>query len=100
MAVIKYVPGIEVTVTVNGNDLKEYVAPEIKDKRNAVTRYVEVTSDSDFEISCFVKHGRKMKADFLSFGVTVDGQWITGKLVSSEKIEKRDYRRLQRKTWP
>ncbi|KAL9071155.1 MAG: hypothetical protein Q9157_005570 [Trypethelium eluteriae] len=48
MAIISSVPGIEVAVTVDGSDVKEYTDPDLAEEPNVVTKYIEVSSECEF----------------------------------------------------
>ncbi|TKA79150.1 hypothetical protein B0A49_01332 [Cryomyces minteri] len=48
MAILEDVPGIEVAITVNGNDLKEHEEDDTVNEPKTVTKYIEATSGVNF----------------------------------------------------
>ncbi|KAL9095712.1 MAG: hypothetical protein Q9165_002144 [Trypethelium subeluteriae] len=90
MAILASVPGIEVAVTVDGNDVKEYTDPNLDEEPNVVTKYIEVSSESEFGLRYLVRRGTHFKKDAMSFNTYVDGQQATGPLISKKKTVNED----------
>jgi hypothetical protein len=99
MAIYSKLPGITITVRVNGKDLKEYPAPnelpECERKRVQLhlkevtsTHYIGVNSGDTFEIYLSVEAPYKMDCPILGFRVFVDGDWIQEPILSREVYEK------------
>ncbi|KAF2231263.1 hypothetical protein EV356DRAFT_579371 [Viridothelium virens] len=72
MAIISSVPGIEVAVTVDGSDVKEYTDPDLAEEPNVVTKYIEVSSECEFGLRFLVLRGTHFKKKAMSFNVYVD----------------------------
>lgn len=73
MARSEHLPGVEVAITVDGNDLKEYECDEPSSTPRTTTKYVEATTDKCFEVRVKVDRGFKFAGDGLSASVAVDG---------------------------
>lgn len=84
-------PLIEVAVTIDGNDVKEYEDPDlVEPAERTVTRYVEAVTGKSFEIRFGVnnKYRRRGKGDYLSFKVYIGGQCARGQLASKQEISR------------
>lgn len=86
MARSDHLPGVEVAITVDGNDLKEYTCDEQGSEPRTTTKYVEATSNKHFEIRVKVDKGFRFPGDAHSLAAGVDGV-----LVDKIKIYKADY---------
>ncbi len=78
MAIIKGVEGIEVTLSVDGKDLNEYVDENNRDEEKTVSRYVEAVSGKDFAVRCRISREAKFEGDSISFKVHADGKKMRG----------------------
>ncbi|KAK5162845.1 hypothetical protein LTR04_002944 [Oleoguttula sp. CCFEE 6159] len=74
MAILEDVPGIEVAITVNGNDLKEYEEDDIVNEPKTVTKYIEATSGVNFGIRYSVARRFPMKGDCITFSMYLDNE--------------------------
>ncbi|KAK4988697.1 hypothetical protein LTR28_012044 [Elasticomyces elasticus] len=73
MAILANLPGVEVVITVNGRELREYFVTEAQDGPNTTTRYIEASSNQTFAVRCKVPKDFNYKGDCLVFEVFVDG---------------------------
>ncbi|KAK4496758.1 hypothetical protein PRZ48_012741 [Zasmidium cellare] len=73
MAVLDGLPGVEVTVQVDGIALKEYEDPDEEELAKTHVCYVESKSEKHFSISVKVKDDFKYKGDSISVLTTADG---------------------------
>ena len=98
MAILEDVPGIEVTVCVDGKPLTEYPTEneevidedqDVIEHREAVTvtNYIESTTDKVFVIKLKVSHPFRMESPNLSFEIYVDGQEIDFPLLRREQVK-------------
>ena len=92
MAISEDLPGVEVAVTVGGNDLQEYRDDTIEEEDRTTTRYVEAKSGQEFAIRMKVKKrfGYAAGADTLSFRITVDGDFIAHPLIDRATTRMQD----------
>lgn len=84
MAISDDLPGVEVAITVNGQDLREYIDPDLDEDDRTTTRYIEAASGQAFAIQTKVPKGFKFVANSLVFRMHIDGRWVSGPLVSKE----------------
>ncbi|KAH0159986.1 hypothetical protein KCU67_g6903, partial [Aureobasidium melanogenum] len=82
MAVLDGLPGVEVTVVVDGQDLHEYQDADMEDDEDTVTKYIEAVDNANFAIKIKVSEDVEFKGDCLSFDISVDGVHIDRPLVS------------------
>ena len=96
MAIHPDLPGIEVTVCVDGQALKEYETENdpIKHKVQAIaahqekctiTKFVESADDTAFAVQLAVRAPYKMTSRRLKFEVEVDGVWVESPLMHVNK---------------
>ena len=78
MGIVKALPGVEVSIVVNGSALHEYEDTDIEDAPNTVTRYVEATSNANFEVHPFASSTTRLKGDCLGVLVFADGKFLSG----------------------
>ncbi len=78
MAIFKGVDGIEVTILVDGKDLKEYVDENSQEEERTVSKYVEAVSGKSFAVRCRVSKKAKFKGDAISINVYADGKSVGG----------------------
>ncbi|KAI5199508.1 hypothetical protein AUEXF2481DRAFT_470 [Aureobasidium subglaciale EXF-2481] len=78
MAILDTLPGLEVSVVVNGQDLHEYQDAHARDEEDTVTKYIEVVSDAYFAIKVTTARKLKLPGNNLSIHVTIDGVWVYG----------------------
>jgi hypothetical protein len=105
MAILDLVPGIEVSVCVDGHPLKEYNDDEEVEAQpreafqhqatRTVSKYVESTTDKEFEIRYSVTRAFKMDCPTLSFRIFVDGARARSCL-----FEVREYKELAKSKRP
>jgi len=75
-------PGVEVTVTVNGIDLKEYIGQESQDKET----YIVAASGVTFCIKCTIHPHVVFYGDALTVMPRIDGAAMSGLMVSRASI--------------
>lgn len=78
MAISDELPGVEVAVTVGGNDLKEYRDEDLEEEEGTTTRYIEAVSGQQFAIRMKVPRRFQFVADTLRFRTYIDGNYIGG----------------------
>jgi len=78
-------PGVEVSVRMNGDVLTEHIDDGIEQEADSATCYVAVTSGSPFNIEVKVPRSTRLKGDELFFDATIDGQKIRGKAWFNKK---------------
>jgi hypothetical protein len=81
MAILDSLPGVEITVVVNGEDLHEYQDTDMEDEENTVTKYVEAVTGANFAIKITMPKGFAFGGDCLSFRVKVDGLFAKSPLI-------------------
>lgn len=86
MAVLDALPGVEVSVHIDGKPVQEY---EDTDEEvhgplgpKTVVKYIEAISDAQFSINASVLPVHK---ECVSFRVHADGKWITGRIYDQPK---------------
>ncbi|THY50640.1 hypothetical protein D6C97_06964 [Aureobasidium pullulans] len=94
MAILDSLPGVEITVVVDGEDLHEYQDTDMEDEENTVTKYVEAVTDANFAIKIKGSQELEYKGDCLSLDVLVDGLRIERPLIGRERTRKGSYTRL------
>lgn len=90
MAVLDKIPGIEVTVQINGQDVVEYDDPDASELDKSCptsSKYIESIDDAEFTIQYKVTNEYRWgyKKHRLSFIPSVDGFPISGRLFSEDK---------------
>lgn len=104
MAVIEALPGVEVTIEVDGQPLREYSDADSDEAENprTVIRYVEDQNDQVFRIACTVTPRFKFEGDLVCFPSRVDGQEFHSKVIkerhvleSSKTVYREGYRPTQ-----
>ncbi|THZ28569.1 hypothetical protein D6C91_01865 [Aureobasidium pullulans] len=78
MAILDSLPGVGITVVVDGEDLHEYQDTHKNDGEETVTSYIEATSGANFAIRIKISKDTIYKGDRLDFGVTIDGEYVDG----------------------
>ncbi|KAK5250346.1 hypothetical protein LTR16_005983 [Cryomyces antarcticus] len=86
MAILEDVPGIEVAITVNGNDLKEYEEDDIVNEPKTVTKYIEATSGVNFGIRYSVARRFPMKGDCITFSMYLDNEKCGSSVVTKASV--------------
>lgn len=91
MAVIDDVPGIKVTVQINGQDVVEYDDPdasELNATRPTSSKYIECIDDAEFAVQHHVtdKYKWGYKDHYLNFKVSADGSPLRGKCFREKDI--------------
>lgn len=87
MAISEDLRGVNVTITVRGNDLKEYRDAELEEDPRTTTRYIEAVSGQDFAVSIVAKDTVIFRDDALCFDVSVDGQLMSGHLILKNSLQ-------------
>ena len=91
MAILDSLPGVEITVVVDGEDLHEYQDTDMEDEENTVTKYVEAVTDANFAIKFKGSRELEYKGEYLSLEVLVDGLCIDTPLIGRERTRKGSY---------
>ncbi|THZ08482.1 hypothetical protein D6C93_00503 [Aureobasidium pullulans] len=94
MAILDSLPGVGITVVVDGEDLHEYQDTDMEDEENTVTKYVEAVTDANFTIKIKGSQELEYKGDCLSLDVLVDGLRIQRPLIGREATRNGGYTRL------
>ncbi|KAH0364053.1 hypothetical protein KCU65_g6976, partial [Aureobasidium melanogenum] len=81
MAVLDGLPGVEVTVVVDGDDLHEHQDTDLQDEEDTITKYIEAVDGANFAVKIKVSKDATFKGDQLSFKVLVDGTRISRPLI-------------------
>ncbi|KEQ87734.1 hypothetical protein M438DRAFT_342867 [Aureobasidium pullulans EXF-150] len=91
MAILDSLPGVKVTVVVDGEDLHEYQDTDMEDEENTVTKYVEAVTGANFAIKFKGSRELEYKGEYLSLEVLVDGLCIDRPLIGRERTRKGSY---------
>ncbi|KAI0476945.1 hypothetical protein F4859DRAFT_68656 [Xylaria cf. heliscus] len=92
MAILKNIPGLEVTVQVAGTELVEYDADEEETKSLAesttcptATKYIQCIDEAEFAIKIVAsrRYAWRYKKHSLYFGVHIDGNYAASRVISS-----------------
>ncbi|KXT00142.1 hypothetical protein AC578_3286 [Pseudocercospora eumusae] len=86
MAITKALPGVVVSVLVNGAALQEYADSEVEDDARTVTRYVEATSGQTFAISCETPSNFEFAGNCISYNIHMDGKRVDSHLVLAKNV--------------
>lgn len=93
MAILDEVPGIKVTVQVDGQDLTEFDDPHAADSDfkvdyecPVVSKYIESIEDAEFSIKLAIDHdvyawGRRFRSRCLIGHAEIDGSWIDSPII-------------------
>ena len=73
MAIGEHLPGVEVAVTVDGNDLKEYADTNSDGADNRTLNYIEATTNQTFAIRMKIGNQFEFAANCLCFYIYIDG---------------------------
>jgi hypothetical protein len=89
MAILKLVPEIEVTVSVDRVALPEYPDDEAdaKLRNRTVSRYIEASTDAHFCVDYTIKPQYRYDSPCLSFDVFVDGVRVRSKIAHSKNSQ-------------
>lgn len=68
-------PGVEISVFVDGQALPEYCDHARNEQEHTQTRYIEAVSGKEFQIHITVPEGFEHIGDCLIFEIYVDGKW-------------------------
>ncbi|THX83186.1 hypothetical protein D6D05_03603 [Aureobasidium pullulans] len=91
MAILDSLPGVEITVVVDGEDLHEYQDTDMEDEENTVTKYVEAVTGANFAIKFKGSRELEYKGEYLSLEVLVDGLCIDRPLIGRDRTRKGSY---------
>lgn len=72
----EHLPGLEVVVTVNGNDLKECPCNDKSETARTTTTHVEAVTGQTFAVGLKVDRDCQFVGDALSFDVEIDGTHV------------------------
>jgi hypothetical protein len=87
MAILGNLPGIQVTISVNGEDLHEYIDPDKKDEPRAVTKYIEAVTGAKFGFKITVPKGFEYLGDCLVMYYYIDGKFVSAIIVPAPNTE-------------
>ncbi|KAL2032885.1 hypothetical protein VTO58DRAFT_106057 [Aureobasidium pullulans] len=88
MAILDSLPGVEITVVVDGEDLHEYQDADMEDEENTVTKYVEAVTGANFTIKIMVPKKFGFEGTCLSFHVLVDGAEAEHPLIQPRHVRR------------
>lgn len=91
MAIVKSLPGFEVTIVANGKPLSEYVDNSEPDQDRKTIRYIEAISDQVFEIHVKAEKGANTKGDGLAALIYVDGQSVVQPILRKDHFDSGEY---------
>lgn len=84
MAISDNVPGVKVTVAVDGTDLTEYRDEDLEEEEGTTTRFIEAKTGQTFEVRITVDRGFHFAGDTLACYVSLDGQWVHTPLIGQD----------------
>lgn len=89
MVVSEALPGLEITITVNGIPLYEHRDPnEAADvESRTTTRYLEVASGQVFAISITASPHFQYEGDCIAFEIKADGELVADPMIRQTDIE-------------
>jgi len=88
MAVLDGVPGLEVTVLVNGAPLDEYVDSDEETSPAEVIKYVEAVSGAVFHVKYDIGSAFTVKAEHgVQVELSLDGKWVTGHALERHRVK-------------
>ncbi|KAI1115092.1 hypothetical protein F5Y14DRAFT_460911 [Nemania sp. NC0429] len=106
MAILEEVPGMEVTIQIDGQNVTEYDGPQASDSVSqddsgcpVVSKYIESIGDAEFTIKLtidgklYYKRGCKVM-DHLVFHPKIDGRWVRSAVMSI--VDDRNAARIQK----
>lgn len=91
MAILDILPGVEVAITVNGENLQEYTEPDAQEEERVVTKYIEAETGAQFAFKIKVPQGFQFKGDALSIICSADGSMISENTCIEEKSRGEEY---------
>lgn len=91
MAISDDLPGVEVSITQNGQALKEYLDDTLTEDERTVTRYIEATSDENSELCLKATRGTAFDGDCMGCRVEIDGQRIAEPLLEKSRTKSEDH---------
>lgn len=87
MAILKSVPGIEVSICVDDEPLIEHTDRSAKAERSTILKYVEVVPDKEFTIRITTDKSYKWTSPYIVLDIIVDGVEIRTLPYSREEFE-------------
>ncbi|TGO18543.1 hypothetical protein BTUL_0009g00620 [Botrytis tulipae] len=87
MAILKSVPGIEVSICVDNEPLMEHIDRSAKAERSTILKYVEVVPDKEFTIKITTDKSYKWTSPYIVLDIIVDGVEIRTLPYSREEFE-------------
>lgn len=76
MAINDVLPGVEVTIAVDGQPLREYIDANQEEDDKTVTRYIEAKAGQKFSVVMKTSRNVKFLGDILTFCISIDGQRV------------------------
>ncbi|KAK3112409.1 hypothetical protein LTR53_011356 [Teratosphaeriaceae sp. CCFEE 6253] len=98
MVAVDILPGIDVTIRINGQPLSEHEDPDEEQEDRTVTRYVQAVSGQIFDICISARKDFRSAGDALSFHIHTDGspKAVDVPLVLNTACRTRNYTRISR----
>ncbi|TRX97462.1 hypothetical protein FHL15_001740 [Xylaria flabelliformis] len=99
MAIIRGLPGLEVTIFTGGRTAKEYNVPSETGAAHkcprVVTKYIECKDNEPFRIRLKAtdEYSWGFRDHILNFGAVIDGVWAKGELCRQEYTKEEDWER-------
>ncbi|OBT63950.1 hypothetical protein VE03_05969 [Pseudogymnoascus sp. 23342-1-I1] len=88
MAVIDTLPGVTISISINGQPVEEYVDVDVGEEVDGpqapktVVKYIEAMSDAEFAIQTSIFpafRAHRQTINDIAFQVNVDGEWVAGR---------------------
>ncbi|KAI0472382.1 hypothetical protein F4859DRAFT_522296 [Xylaria cf. heliscus] len=97
MAIIRGLPGLEVTIFTNGRTAKEYDDPSKADNQDSrvATKYIECKHNESFRIHLRAtdEYSWGFKNHILNFAGVIDGIWAKGEICRQEDTKEEEWER-------
>ena len=74
MAIHSDYPGVKAEVMVNGQPLREYEDPSDTSEAHTVTKYIEVITNTKFEVKVHIEAGAVSEHEDITMRMSLDGQ--------------------------
>ncbi|EMF08548.1 uncharacterized protein SEPMUDRAFT_121323 [Sphaerulina musiva SO2202] len=86
MAISELLPGLTVSIQINGRELPEYRDEDIQDPERTTSYLIEAVADSIFEIHARANPQAIFAGSSLAIQFYVDGKYVDGTLIDAEDV--------------
>lgn len=86
MAISDLLPGLTVSIQINGRELPEYRDEDIQDPERTTSYLIEAVADSIFEIHARANPQAIFAGSSLAIQFYVDGKYVDGTLIDAEDV--------------